>query len=106
MLMTAMTMRRMTTLATTAMAQWSTTLTMMVTAQWAVDHDGNGIAYNDINDNCDGAMGKEVDDNGNGVKLSSPSMRRRLSRCCNSVFALVMMALLPSPMRRYLAVVN
>ena len=79
---------------------------MMVTARRAVNHDGNGAAYDDIDDDCDGAMGNEVNNNGNGVKLSSQSMHRRLSHCCNSVFALIMMALLPSPMRWHLAVVD
>jgi hypothetical protein len=35
-----------------------------------------------------------------------PSMRRRLCRRRNGVVALVVMALLPSPMRRRLVVVN
>jgi hypothetical protein len=35
-----------------------------------------------------------------------PSMRRHLPRCCNGVVALIVMASLPSPMRRRLAVVD
>jgi len=59
-----------------------------------------------INDNCDGTKGNEVDDDGNLAKLLSPSMRRRLCRHCDSVAALVVMASLLSPMRRRLVVVD
>ncbi len=38
--------------------------------------------------------------------VSSPSMRRHLCRCRNGVVALVVMASLPSPMRKRLAVVD
>jgi len=84
------------------MAQRATTLT-----------DGDGAAYDDIDDDSDGAAsdkvdddGDEVDDDGDGAKLLSPSMRRHL--CCrrDGVVTLVMMASLPSPMRRRLAVVD
>ena len=71
-----------------------------------VDHDGNGAAYDDIDDDCDGAMGDKVDNNCDGAKLPLLPMRMRL--CCHhdSVVALVVMALLPSPMRRRLAIVD
>ena len=71
-----------------------------------VDHDGDGAAYDDIDDDCNGATGDKVDDDGDGTKLLSPSMCRRLRRCCDSVAPLVVMASLPSPMRMRLAVVN
>ena len=83
-------------------AQRATTLT-----------DGDGAAYDDIDDDSDGAAGDkvdddgdEVDDDGDGAKLSSPSMRRHL--CCrrDGVVTLVVMASLPSPMRMRLAVVD
>jgi hypothetical protein len=66
-----------------------------------LDDDGD-----DIDDDCDGTTGDEVDDDGDLAKLSSPSMRRGLCRCHDSVAALVVMASLPSPMRRCLAVVD
>jgi hypothetical protein len=85
-----------------------------VTAQRATTlTDGDGAAYDDIDDDSDGAAGDkvdddgdEVDDDGDGAKLSSPSMRRHL--CCrrDGVVTLVVMASLPSPMRRRLAVVD
>jgi hypothetical protein len=71
-----------------------------------VNHDGDGTAYDDIDDDCDGATGDKVDDDGDGAKLSLPSMRRGLRRRRDSVVALVVMALLTSPIRRRLAVVN
>jgi hypothetical protein len=67
--------------------------------------DDLGDDGNDIDDNCDGATGDEVDDDGDLAKLL-PSMRRRHCRRHNSVAALVVMALLPSPMRMRLAAVN
>ena len=60
----------------------------------------------DIDDDCNGATGDEVDDDGNLAKPTSPSMRRRLCRRHDCVAALVMMALLSSPMRRHLVVVD
>ena len=60
----------------------------------------------DIDDDCNGATGDEVDDDGNLAKPTSPSMRRRLCRRHDCVAALVMMALLSSPMRRRLVVVD
>ena len=66
-----------------------------------LDDDGD-----DIDDDCDGAKGDEVDDDGDLVKLSSPSMHRRLHRRRDSVAALVVMASLPSPMCRRLAIVD
>ena len=71
-----------------------------------LDHDGDGAAYDDIDDDSDGAAGDEVNDDGNGAKLSSPSMRRHLHHRCDGVVSLVMIASLPSPMRRCLAVVD
>jgi len=71
-----------------------------------VNHDGDGVAYDDIADDSDGATGDEVDNDSDGAKLLSPSMRRRLCRHCDSVVALVVMASLPSPMRRRLAIVD
>ena len=47
----------------------------------------------------------KVDDNGDGAKLSSLLMCRRLCCHCDSVVALLMMAL-PSLMQRRLAVVD
>ena len=70
------------------------------------DHYGNGTAYGDINGNCNGAMDGEVNNDGNGAKLSLPSMRRRLCRHRDSVAALVVMTSLPSPIPRHLAVVD
>ena len=71
------------------------------------DHDGDGAAYDDIDDDCDSATGDKVDeDDGDGAKLSLPSMRRGLRRRRDSVVALVVMASLTSPIRRHLAVVN
>ena len=60
----------------------------------------------DIDDDCDGATGDEVDDDGSPHKLLSPSMRRRLRRRRDSVAALVVMASLSLTMRRRLAVVD
>ena len=60
----------------------------------------------DIDDDCDGATGDEVDDDGNLAKQSSPSMRRRLCRRRDCVAALVVMASLSSPTRRRLFVVD
>ena len=71
-----------------------------------LNHDGNGTAYNNINDNCDGMTGNEVNDDGNSMKLSSLSMCRHLRRHHNGVVALVVMASLPSSVRRHLAVVD
>jgi len=78
-----------------------------------LDHDGDGAAYDDIDDDSDGTAGNKVDDdgdevndNGDGAKLLSPSMRRHLCRRRNGVVTLVVMASLPSPMRRRLAVVD
>jgi hypothetical protein len=78
-----------------------------------LDHDGDGAAYDDIDDDSNGAAGDKVDDDGNkvdddgdGAKLSLPSMRRRLRRCRDGVVTLVVMASLPSPMGRRLAVVD
>ena len=53
-----------------------------------------------------GATGDEVDDDVDGAKLSPPSMRRRVRCRRNSVVALVVMASLPSPMHRRLAIVD
>ena len=47
-----------------------------------------------------------TNDNGDGAKLSLPSMRRRLCRRRDCVFALIVMASLLSSMHRRLAVVN
>jgi hypothetical protein len=66
-----------------------------------LDDDGYGI-----NDNCNGATGDEVNDNGDLAKLSSPSMRRSLHRCRDSVAAFIVMASLSSPIRMRLAVVD
>ncbi len=71
-----------------------------------VNHYGDGTAYDDIDDDCDSATGGEVNDNGDGAKLSSPLMRRHLCRRRNGVVALVVMASLPSPMNRCLAIVD
>jgi len=71
-----------------------------------LDHDGDGAAYDNIDDDCDGLPGDEVDVDGDGAKLSSPLMHRRLCRRRNGVVALVVMASLPSPMHRHLAVVD
>ena len=71
-----------------------------------VNHYGDGVAYDDIDDNCDSATGDEVNDNGDGAKLSSLSMRKRLCHRPNGVVALVVMASLPSPMHRCLAIVD
>ena len=78
-----------------------------------LDHDGDGVAYDDIDANSDGTVGDKVDDDGNkvdddgdGAKLSSPSMRRRLRSRRDGVVTLVVMASLPSPMHRRLAVVD
>jgi hypothetical protein len=78
-----------------------------------VSNDGNGTTGDDldddgddIDDDCDGATGDEVHYDGDLAKLSSPSMRRRLHRRRDSVSALVVVALLPSPMRRRLDVVD
>jgi hypothetical protein len=78
-----------------------------------LDHDDDGAAYDDIDDDFDSAAGDkvdedgdEVDNNGNGAKLSSPSMPRHLRRCRDGVVTLVVMASLPSPKRRRLAVVD
>ena len=78
-----------------------------------VSNDGDGMTGNDldddgygIDDNCNGAMGDEVNDNGNLAKLSSPLMRRSLHRCRDSVAALIVMASLLSLMRMRLAVVD
>jgi len=62
--------------------------------------------YDNIDDDCDGMTGDEVDNDGDGMKLSSPSMCRHLCRHRDGVVALVVMASLPSPMRSCLAVVN
>ena len=58
-----------TTLATMVMARRATTLTMMATTGRAT-------------------TSTEVDNDGDGAKLSSPSMHRRLRRCRDSVVAL------------------
>jgi hypothetical protein len=52
------------------------------------------------------ATGDEVDDYCDGTKLSSPSMRRRLCHRRDGGVDLVVMASLPSPMRRHLSVVD
>ena len=57
-----------------------------------------------VNDDGDGATGDEVDDNGYGAIVSLLSMRRCLHRLCDGVVAVVVMASLPSPMRRLLAI--
>ncbi len=74
-----------------------------------LDHDGDGAAYDDIDDDSNGAAGDKVDDDGNevdddgdGAKLSSPSMRRHHCRRHDGVVTFVVMASLPSPMRRRL----
>ena len=78
-----------------------------------LDHDGDGVVYDDIDDDSDGAAGDkvdddgdEVDDDGDDAKLSSSSMCRHLCRRRDGVVTLVVMASLPSPMRRHLAVVD
>ena len=53
-----------------------------------------------------GMAGDKVDDDGDGAKLSLPSMRRGLRHRLDSVVALVVMTSLMPPMRRRLAVVN
>ena len=71
-----------------------------------VDQDGNGTAYDNIDDDCNAVTGNEVDNEVDGAKLPSSSMCRHLRRRHDSVVALVMMASLPSQMRRRLAIVN
>ncbi len=71
-----------------------------------VHYDGDGTAYDDIDDDCNGATGNEVDD-----MATARICRRR--QCTGAgiftvimIVALVMMVLLPSPMRRHLAVIE
>jgi hypothetical protein len=77
-----------------------------------LNHDGDGAAYDDIDADSDGTAGDKVDDDGDevddvgdGAKLSLPSMRRRLWRRRDGVVTLVVMASLLSPMHMRLAVV-
>ena len=66
-----------------------------------VSDDGDGTTSDDLDTST------KIENDGDGAKLLSPSMHRHLCHRCDSVVALVVMALLPSPlMRRRLALVD
>ena len=70
------------------------------------DDDGNGTMGDDVDHGGDGAASEDIDDDCDGAKVFLPSVRRHLRRRHNSVVALFVMALLPSPICRRLAIVK
>jgi hypothetical protein len=70
------------------------------------DDDGNGTMGDDVDHGGDGAASEDIDDDCDGAKVLLPSVRRHLRRRHDSVVALVVMASLPSPICRRLAIVK